>query len=225
MAHSFFLGVDLVHDDPSVEATLSILEKEQNGTGAPTQFRLGRARQHTEDTAEALADYLQGLVAERPYIGRTSIIVNRSAPGGEALVTALTDRGLDPIAAVPTGGSGTVSGETDEVAVHLGTTDAVRTLANLYRDGQFTVEDHTTEAASHLARSVQRTAEALDAADGNQDTPAAAGHSLDDLDDPNTYLTSAALAAWCGTERSFDPSQHLKETPRTEDPRAGGPEG
>lgn len=218
MAHSFFLGVDLVEDDPSFTSTLAILEKEQDGTDAPARFRLGRARDHTEASAGALAEYLQGVVADRPYIGRTNIIVNRSAPGGAALVDALTERGLDPIAAVLTGGSGAVPGEPDEVAVHLGTIDAVRTLANLYRDGQFTVEDHTTEAGSQLARSVQRAAEALDAADGNRDTPAAAGHSLDTLDDPDTYLISAALAAWCGTERSFDPSQHLKEAPQTGDP-------
>lgn len=224
MAHSFFLGVDLVEDDPSFTATLAILEKEQDGTDAPAQFRLGRAREHTEESAEALAEYLQGVVADRPYIGRTNIVVNQSAPGGAALVDALAERGLDPIAAVLTGGSGAVPGETDEVAVHLGTIDAVRTLANLYRDGQFTVEDHTTEAGSQLARSVQRAAEALDAADGNQDTPAAAGNSLDTLNDPDTYLTSAALAAWCATERSFDPSQHLKEAPQTDNPEAGGPE-
>jgi hypothetical protein len=220
MAHSFFLGVDLVDDEPSLEATLSILEKEQDGTDAPARFRLGRARQHTEASAEALAEYLQGVVADRPYIGRTNIIVNRSAPSGAALVDALTERGLDPIAAVLTGGSGAGAAEADETAVHLSTTDAVRTLADLYRDGRFTVEDHTTEAGSQLARSVQRAAEALDAADGNRDTPAAAGHSLDTLDDPDTYLISAALAAWCGTERSFDPSQHLKETPQTEHPEA-----
>ena len=224
MAHSFFLGVDLVEDDSSFTATLAILEKEQDDTDAPAQFRLGRARQQTEASADALAGYLQGVVADRPYIGRTNIIVNQSAPGGAALVEALAGRGLDPIAAVLTGGSGAVPGETDEVAVRLGTTDAVRTLANLYRDGQFTVEDHTTEAGSQLARSVQRAAEALDAADGNQDTPAAAGNSLDALDAPDTYLTSAALAAWCGTERSFDPSQHLKEDPQTQNPATGGPE-
>ena len=35
-------------------------------------------------------------------------------------------------------------------------------------------------------------------------------------------MTSAALATWLGTERSFDPSQHLKGTPQTESP---SPEG
>jgi hypothetical protein len=58
----------------------------------------------------------------------------------------------------------------------------------------------------------------LDAADGDQDTPGAAGSTLEALDDVDTHVVSAALAAWCGTERSFDPTQHLKADPHTRRP-------
>jgi len=215
MAHAFFLGVDLTDGDgASRKATITILEKETEGAEAPPRFRLGYVR-HRDDVSP---DALQGLVAEQPYIGRTNIIVNESAPGGDALVEALTERGLDPIAAVLTGGADPVSGASNEAAVHLGVVDAVRTLADLYRDGRLAVEDHTTEAASRLARGIQHAAEVLDAADGNPDTPAAAGNSLDALDAPDASVVSAALAAWCGTERSFDPSKHLKEAPQTTPP-------
>lgn len=216
MAHAFFLGVDLEDGDgASRKATITILEKETEGAEAPPRFRLGYVRHRDDVSPDALAEALQGLVAEQPYIGRTNIIVNESAPGGDALVEALTERGLDPIAAVLTGGADSVPGDSSEAAVHLGVVDAVRTLADLYRDGRLAVEDHTTEAASRLARGIQHAAEVLDAADGNPDTPAAAGNSLDALDAPNASVVSAALAAWCGTERSFDPSQRLKEPPQT----------
>lgn len=218
MAHAFFLGVDLAGDDASREATITILEKETEGAEGPPRFRLGHVRHRDTVSPDALAEDLQGLVAEQPYIGRTNIIVNRSAPGGGALVEALTGRGLDPIAVVVTSGAEPASGETNEAAVHLSAVNAVRTLATLYRDGRLTVEDHTTEAASRLARGIQHAAEVLDAADANQDTPTAAGNSLDALDAPDASVVSAALAAWCGTERSFDPSQHLKETPQTTPP-------
>jgi len=219
MAHAFFLGVDLAGgDDASREATITILEKETEGAEAPPRFRLGYVRHRDDVSPGALAEDLQGLVAEQPYIGRTNIIVNESAPGGDALVEALTERGLDPIAAVLTGGADSGAGDSNEAAVHLGVVDAVRTLADLYRDGRLAVEDHTTEAASRLARGIQHAAEVLDAADANQDTPAAAGNSLDALDAPDASVVSAALAAWCGTERSFDPSQHLKEAPQTTPP-------
>ncbi len=223
MAHAFFLGVDVPDDasDDGIDATLTILEKEKEQSDAHAAFRLDHVRHHRDvDSPEALADHVQGLVADRPYIGRTSIVVNRATGPGEKLVEALSDRGLDPVAATLTEGSGSVPGERDEVGVSLGTADAVRTLAELYRDRRLGIDDHSTEAASELARGVQRASEVLDEADGNQDTPEAAGSTLDTLNDASTSITSAALAAWVGAERSFDPSQHLKEDPQTD--RLGG---
>ncbi len=222
MAHAFFLGVDLAEEGDAIEAVLTILEKDQEQTDADASYRLAHARDRTEASTDELAGHIQSLVAERPYIGRTNIVVNRSSAVGQALVDALKDRGLDPVAATLTGGSGAVPGETDEVGVNLGTIDAVRTLAELYRDGQFVIEDHSTEVASQLARGVQRAAEVLDEVDGNQDTPEASGATLDALGDADTPVTSAALAAWCGAERSFDPSQHLKEDPQTGRPGTPG---
>jgi len=216
MAHAFFLGVDLdgAASDDSFGATLTILEKEKEQSDAQASFRLDHARHHRDvDSLDELADHVQGLIAERPYIGRTSLVVNRASADGEALVDALSDRGLDPVAATLTEGSGSVPGERDEVGVSLGTADAVRTLAELYRDRRFGIDDHSSEAASELARGVQRASEVLDEADGNQDTPEAAGSTLEALNNVDTTVASAALAAWVGTERSFDPSQHLKEDP------------
>lgn len=217
MAHAFFLGVDLAeNDDDSVGATLTILEKEKDPSAAEAHFRLDHARQYTKDSVDVLADHLQSLLAERPYIGRTNIVVNRTGATGKALVEALAERGLDPVAATLTGGDGVVSGEPDEVGVHLGRVEALRTLAELKRDGRLRIEDHATEVASQLARGVQHVAEALDEADGNWETPEAEGSRLNQLGEVDAAVTSAALAAWCGTERSFDPSQHLKEDPQTQ---------
>lgn len=228
MAHAFFLGVDLADDasDDCLDATLAILEKEKEQADARASFRLDHARHHEDaESVDALADHVQGLVAERPYIGRTSIVVNRAAALGTDLVDALSDRGLDPVAATLTEGSGSVPGERDEVGVSLGTADAVRTLAELYRDRRFGIDNYTTEAASALGRGVQRAAEVLDEADGNQDTPEASGSTLDVLNDAGPAVTSAALAAWVGDERSFDPSQHLKEDPQTGRPNDGSLRG
>ncbi len=222
MAHAFFLGIDVDPTaDASLDATLTILEKEQEPSDGAARYRLNHIRHHTEVAdAATLADHVQGLVADQPYIGRTSIIVNRGPEPGQALVEALQERGLAPVAATLTTRSGSISGDPDAGDVTLSTANAVRTLAELHRDGLLTVEDHSKEVASQLAREVQRAAEALDAADGNQDTPEAAGSRLDVLDDVGAPIRSAALAAWCGTERSFDPSQHLKE-----DPQTGRPDG
>jgi hypothetical protein len=221
MAHAFFLGVDFAtpESEDRVDATLTILEKEQEQTAAKASYRLGHIRHH-EDVAsiDDLADHIQELVAERPYIGRTNIVVNREPEAGQALVEALSGQGLDPVEATLTEGAGAVSGDRDEVGVNLGTADAVRTLATLYRNRRLGIDDYTTEAASELARGVQRASEVLDEADGNQDTPEASGSTLDPLNDVSKPVSSAALAAWVGDERSFDPTQHLKEDPQTSRP-------
>ena len=226
MAHAFFLGVELADTEPdeSLTATLTILEKEKEQSDVEASYRLDHARKYT-DVASAgdLADRIQSLVADQPYIGRTSIVVNRGRPAGQALVDALEERGLDAVAATLTKGSGAVPGGRDEVGVQLGTSDAVRTLAELYRDRRLGVDDHATEAASDLVRGVQRAAEMLDEADGNQDTPEASGSVLDVFNEAEPAVTSAALAAWVGAERSFDPTQHLKQDPQTGRSSNGAP--
>lgn len=217
MAHAFFLGVDVISTDEEGPhgVTHALFEKSTEGDGDEVTYRLDRIRHHTDvASAEDLADSLQGLIAKQPYIGRTSLIVNRNSDFGQALVDALEDRGMDPVAATLTEGSGVAAGETDEIGVHLGGVDAVRTIADLHRDRKITFESHATEAASRLARDVQALAEQLDEADG--DIEALGTTTTGPSFDPDaTHVTSAALAVWLGTERSFDPSQHLKESPQT----------
>lgn len=216
MAHAFFLGVDVASTDEESppDVTHALVEKSTEEADEVT-YRLDHIRRHTAvSSAGAFADHLQGLVAGQPYIGRTSIIVNRSTDFGQALVDALTDQGMDPVAAALTEGAGVVAGETDEIGVQLGGIETVRTLADLHRDGLLLIENPTTEVASQLARDVQVLAEQLDEADGDIEAlgTSTAGPSYDP---EATHVTSAGLAVWLGTERSFDPSQHLKESPQT----------
>lgn len=222
MAHAFFLGIDVDDEgaDESMDVTLSIVEKEKGPTDSQAMFRLGHVRRYTERfSAEDLAERIQGLVAEQPYIGRTSIVVNREMEEGQALVTALVDRGLDPVAVTLRREGGTGAGEGAE-GLPLDPIDAVQTIADLYWDKRFVIEDHTTEAASQLARGVQYASEVLDEADGTHDNPDGVGEIMTQLADVGTPVTSAAMATWLGTDRTFDPSQHLKE-----DPQTGRPDG
>ena len=224
MAHAFFLGIDARSGDTSGphEVAYALIEKSAEGDDTEVSYRLNRIRHRTDVASAAdLADHLQGLIAEQPYIGRTSLIVNRSSSVGEALVEALRDRGMDPVAAALTDGSGSAAGEPDEMSVSLGGGALVRMLADLHWNGQLSLEGHTSETASHLARDVQALAEHLDETDG---APEALGTSTagPTFDPGALHMTSAALATWLGTERSFDPSQHLKGTPQTESP---SPEG
>lgn len=222
MAHAFFFGIDVNEEasDEQVDVTLSIVEKEKGPTDSEALFRLGHVRRYAEgDSAGDLAERIQGLVAEQPYIGRTSIVVNREVEPGQALVDALVDRGLDPVAVALRREGGTGTGE--GAVVPLDPVDAVQTVADLYRDKRFVIEDHTTEAASQLARGVQYASEVLDEADGTHDNPDAVGAIMAKLADMGSPVTSAAMATWLGTDRTFDPSQHLKEDPQTGRPEGG----
>lgn len=222
MAHAFFLGVDHQSDENgSNSVTHTLLEKSSDDSDDAATFRLARIRNHDDvASADALAGHLQGLVAEQPYIGRTSLIVNRTGTFGQALVDALDERGLDPIAATLTDGTGSTAGGTDEMGVQLGGVDVLRVLADLYRDERLIFDSHSSEVASRLARDTQGLAERLDEADG--DLEALGTSTVGPSFDPSAiHVTSAALAGWMATEWSFDPSQHLKEKPQTGSPNSG----
>ncbi len=109
MAHAFFLGVDVspADGDGAPDVTHALFEKSKEDSDEPATYRLNRIRDHADvASADDLADHVQGLVADQPYIGRTSLIVNRGADFGAALVGALEDRGMDPVAATLTSGGG-----------------------------------------------------------------------------------------------------------------------
>lgn len=218
MAHAFFLGVDVSpeHGEPPFEVIHALVEKSKEASDAPSSYRLDHIREHDDvSSAEELADHVQGLVAEQPYIGRTTIIVNRSQGFGADVFEALKDRGLAPVGATLTeGGPGATPGDTDEMGVRLSGVEAVRTLADLYRDERFRIESQATEVVSRLARDVQALAERLDEADG--DARALGVETAGPSFDPDAvHVNSTALAVWLATERSFDPSKHLKESPQT----------
>ncbi|MFB6271353.1 MAG: hypothetical protein ABEL51_00515 [Salinibacter sp.] len=218
MAHAFFLGVDVdPHDAESPpDVTHTLFEKSTEGTDDEATYRLDHIRHHSDiSSADDLADHLQGLVAEQPYIGRTSLVINGTTDFGRTLVEALQDRGLDPVVVTLTEGAGVAAGDADEMGIHMGGIDAVRTIADLHRDARLTFESHATETASRLARDVQALAERLDEADGDLEA-LGVSTSGPSYDAEATHVNSAALAVWLGSERSFDPSQHLKESPQTD---------
>jgi len=219
MAHAFFLGVDVTPTDgggdPAV--THALFEKSKPDSDAPATYRLDHIRHHADvESAGALADALQGFVADQPYIGRTSLIVNRGRDFGQALVEALQDRGLDPVAATLTGRNEAADTPPNERGITLGGVDVLRRFVDLHRDARLLFESHATETASRLARDVQALAERLDEVDGDIEALGEAQTEGLSFDPGATHITSAALAVWLGSERSFDPSQRLKESPQTD---------
>lgn len=221
MTYAFFLGIDVAADaDDAGSVLLTLVEKSQderpsNGQ-AVASYRLDSISRHDADAApEAVADHIQGVVADAPYTARTSIVVNREPDRGQAIYEALRERGLSvrPVRLMSQSDDAVPSGGDDEERVTA--RDVVRALALAHRDGRFEVQHRESDFASQLARNVHHVS-AL-AVDGEPD--ASADVRPEDAETlPSTFdtiTTSAALAVWFASQRSFDPSSHLKEEPKT----------
>lgn len=222
MAYEFFLGIDVAESDGGADTpgttTLALVEKtDENAEEVGVEYRLDSVRVFDPDTpADDIASHVQSLVADSPYIGRTSVIVNRASDRGQAIENALTDLGLGPVAATITdNGSDTAPTGPDRPGVNASAHEIVDTLALEYRNARFSVDHRETEHASRLARELQSYVEYV--------VEPAEGEAAGDLDDaparPDAYdnhVTAAGLAVWFGSERTFDPVSRLKEDPSTE---------
>lgn len=222
MAYAFFLGIDVASDDADEPGAVvcSLLEKSDDD-GA-TSYRLDSVR--TFDAAaspEDIADELQSVVLDAPYTARTSFVVNRESGRGAKVYDALDDLGL-PVRAVAltaTGDESTrelSSGAEERVTEQ----EVVTVLAEAHRDGALTLQHRETKEATELARTLQHYAAlAVDTADMDESV-AANGEDTEEEGEalPTSFqalVTSAALASWFASQRSFDPTSRLKETPHT----------
>lgn len=218
MAHAFFLGIDVADDtsDTPGAVTATLLEKSDDATDAP-QYRLDSiAHYDASPDADDLADRFQSLVADSPYTGRTTLVVHTGPSFGQSLFDALEDRGLAPVSVTLTGGRSAAPAGTDDMGVHLAEFDAIDRLTRAYRDGRLDLEGPSSEHVSQLARGIQSFVAAATDEEDATETPDALDAEPQRPEAFDTHVTSAALALWTGAERSFDPTEHLKDTPRTE---------
>jgi len=221
MTYAFFFGIDVAADsDDNGSVILTLVEKSQderpsNGE-AVASYRLDSiSRYDAGVTPNDIADHIQEVVAKSPYTARTSIVVNCEPDPGQAIFETLRERGLSvrPVRLTSYGSDATPSGADEEA--NVSDRDVVRELALAHRDGRFKVQHRESDLASRLARNVHHVS-AL-AVDGEPD-PSTNVQPEDAETLPSTFdaiTTSAALAVWFGSQRSFDPSSHLKEEPQT----------
>jgi len=227
MTYAFFLGIDVAADsDDNGSVILTLVEKSQDERPsdgeAVASYRLDSISRHDAGvTPDDIADHIQGVVAESPYTARTSIVVNCEADLGQDIFETLRERGLSvrPVRLTSHGTDATPSGADEEA--NVSDRDVVRELALAHRDGRFQVQHRESDLASRLARNVHHVS-AL-AVDGEPDAstnvqPEDAVRPEDTETLPTTFdaiTTSAALAVWFASQRSFDPSSHLKQEPHT----------
>lgn len=212
MDYQFFLGVDAVEaDDGTVEITLALVEKEVEDKDDEAIYRL-----HLVETgqraSDEVAERIQEVLTQDPFIGRTVPVVNRTMDPGQDVLDRLDDLGLDAIGALLTTGSASVAGDTSEMAVEVSAQRMVEELADVYHANRLDASpQQEREAVSHLLRTVERFGSEGADTDGRVlrdeigTTPADGAY--------DALVVSTALACWIGERYSFDPTEGLKQRP------------
>lgn len=214
MTYTFILGVDVVaSEEDGLSATFALVEKSANNNDEPPHYRVDRLNERRGfDSTDEVAERIQTLLTQKPYVARTVPIVNRTTTQGQEVVDALGERGLDPVAATLSTGTSTVSGDRDEMNVGISMYQAIDTLQALYHAGRVdTQPQKDTDEASHLVQGIERFGESGTDETGEEQRADMA--VTPDNGPYNAVLVSMALACWLGEEQTFDPTQHLKETP------------
>lgn len=211
MTYTFILGVDVVEaDENRLAAALSIVEKSTENQAAPAYYRIDRLDAYSSfETTDDVAEHIQTLLTEKPYVARTVPIVNRTTGYGQDVLDALGARGLAPVGATLSAGTSTVSGERDEMNVTVSVHRAADTLQALYHAGRLDLQPQKdTEEASRLVRGIERFAGSGTDENGEErrvemgTTPGEGPY--------DAIVVSTALACWLGEEQTFDPTQRLK---------------
>lgn len=222
MAYEFILGADVV---PSGEdewtATLAVVEKAADNNERPPHYRLDLLEEKTGfATTDGVAEFIQTLLTQKPYVARTVPIVNGTTTYGQDVLDALSRRGLAPVGATLSIGTSTVSGDRDEMHVGVSVRGVVDALQALYHDGRVTLgPQQNTREATRLVEGIERFG-----VSGTDETGEERRVDMAVTPDDGPYdalVVSVALACWLGEEQTFDPTQHLKVTPQGERRRQG----
>jgi hypothetical protein len=220
MAYEFYLGIDA---EESGKVTIALVEKAAYQGEDVTTYHVRHLEQREGADERALVERIRNLIADEPYVGRTMLIVNRTAKQGRRLAESLGEEGLTPIGAVLSGGDsatettvGLANGRGGDSAVQGGgfiisEHELVETLSELYGGGQLSMEQDSQEVSA-LAEGIQ----------SYEAAAPEAGIALDRIDaQPARNAANAglvigtALACWYGEQHSFDPTEHLEGEPPT----------
>lgn len=211
MAYEFILGIDVVPTAESSHAVaLTAVEKTDEQASQP-RYRIERIEQvRGLDGADTVAEHIQSLITQKPYVARTVPVINRTAEAGQAVHAALADRGLDVVGVTLTRGTTTVSGDRGEMNASVAVRDAVDMLQALYHDGRLDVaRQRNDEASSRLLRAIEWFGDSGTDETGEAHRVTMPLDLTDDRYEP--VLVSTMAACWLGEEQTFDPTERLKE--------------
>jgi hypothetical protein len=213
MAYEFILGVDVIHSESkALTVAFTAVEKTGSNNGEATRYRLRLLEEkHSFESTDDIAEHIQSLLTQKPYVARTVPMINQTTEEGQAVRDALEDRGLAPVGATLVDGTTTMSGNREEMHAVVSMRNVLDALRALQREGRIDLQvQKDTDEASRLMRAIEWFSESGTDEDGNE-------HRVDMALSPDQegryepLVVSTALACWLGEEQTFDPTEHLKK--------------
>lgn len=144
MPYAFVLGLDVT---PKA-ATLSILEETRDrDTDEPVYYVRRLERLVDEPSDEALASHVQEVIAQPPYTGRTSLVINQTSSRGQKVLDRLKTSGASPTGVLITEMEIETEEEDTLLASESRLVEAARALSE---KGRLRLSKVETEASSWL---------------------------------------------------------------------------
>ena len=221
MAYEFYLGVDAPEEQEV--ATIALVEKEdedEKGHQEEVEYRirellqLDLAEEEGELQPEPVVGRIQDIIADRPFTGRTILVVNRSNPRGQGVLDALQEQGLTSFGVSLNEGEGATQAgsgislssgdeaEPDENNFFLGEDTLIGTLDRLYRKGRLILPSNNKHVSA-VADDMESHQVYLDSAEAGEEVASAPTYT--------TFSRSTGLACWLGEQHDFDPTRHLAD--------------
>lgn len=215
MAYTFYLGLDAA---PEEEATLALVEKDADEGATDREeatYHLRDLQTLGDADASAVAERVQDLMAETPYVGRTLLVINKTTDAD--VLEALEERGLTTIGVTVTGGNaatqegtgftleGGDSAGVQDAGLYVSEEDLVVKLQELRSVHRFDTGDENLENVDALMEGLRTYNLDEGARDASAEPQRDAKHS--------GHVLATALACWYGEQRSFDPTEQLSGPP------------
>lgn len=202
MPYEFYLSID-VTAEPN-DATLSLVEETYDGRGDEAIYRI-RHLAHFDASAssEKVAERLRDRLNEEPYIGRTTVVINRTDGVGQALLDQLQQTGLSPQGMIVTQGDAKAENKS---GLFVSERELIRSVQNLYFSGRLKLPEQSTEETDELVNGLQVFL------DGTGDD----GTLLEviEADDRQTlhhdFIFNVAMACWLAEQHAEDPTMGLR---------------
>lgn len=241
MPYEFYFSIDAHRTGDQTKYAVALVEKSGEATSRKERTREAdrpekqrylahTLKRYVDAPVEEVVDDVLGEIADGPFTGRTTFVINIGEKVGRELHAALRDRGTSAISIAIAGGDTSseqgrplsFSASADE-AVHVSEREIVSSIEGIHRSGRLELDLVQDDAASDLVQGLEAYQVESDAEDVEEeidveeaDEAETAARSTTDLRRTTEHadlVLAAGAACWLAEQHRFDPTEHLAEPP------------